>query len=78
MEQTIAEREQRLIQLEDRNPRKQDTRTAANKLTQAGHKLIDVAFDLLQMDVDGVTDITAVIVELTGDDYKVRYVFDDK
>ena len=72
-------REQRAMNINysDRNRVRQDTRTIANKLTQAGHKLMEVAFDLLQADADGVADITAIMVEIGGEDFKVRFIRDN-
>ena len=57
--------------------KKQDVRTIANKMVRAGHELIDVAMDVLQMDNDGVCDVTAVMVEISGEDYKIRYIYDN-
>lgn len=74
-------REQRAMKLSypnERNYVRQDIRTVADKLTKAGHKLMQVAFDLLQTGTDGANDITAIMVELSGDDYKVRYIFDEE
>lgn len=60
-----------------RSMKKQSVRTVADNLAKAGIAITQKAFDILQTDNDGVVDISAILVEFKGDDFQIRYVYDD-
>lgn len=76
-DQRMAEQRMLTLNVKDKMYKKSNVRSIANSMMKASTTIASKAFDILQMDNDGVVDISAILIELDNDNFKIRYVYDD-